>query len=205
MILALMMVGEKFSKERNLSYSDAIKMVRDGKVAELTIKGQNQHTRCQQQTTAPRAQRRQPFCENLHEEKVTYGLNKSPRGWVFQTLFPILSLGLAGFLIWMVFRQMQGASGRAQFWKITSEDARRSCKRVTFDDVAGLDEAKEELTEIVTLKINKVHSFRWPYPERRADDWPTRYWENTLGQGSGRRSRCTILLDLRFRFCRNVR
>ena len=40
MILALMMVGEKFSKERNLSYSDAMQMVRDGKVAELTIKGQ---------------------------------------------------------------------------------------------------------------------------------------------------------------------
>ena len=50
----------------------------------------------------------------------------------------------------MVFRQMQGASGRAlSFGKSRAKMLDENSKRVTFDDVAGLDEAKEELTEIV--------------------------------------------------------
>jgi cell division protease FtsH len=61
--------------------------------------------------------------------------------------FPMLLL----IAVWIFFmRQMQGAGGRAMgFGKSKAKLLTESHGRVTFDDVAGVDEAKEDLEEIV--------------------------------------------------------
>jgi cell division protease FtsH len=61
--------------------------------------------------------------------------------------FPMLLL----IAVWIFFmRQMQGAGGRAMgFGKSKAKLLTEAHGRVTFDDVAGVDEAKEDLQEIV--------------------------------------------------------
>ena len=71
--------------------------------------------------------------------------------------FPmLLSLGLDIFM-----RQMQGGGGKAMgFGKSKAKLLSEKLGRVTFDDVAGIDEAKTELEELLILegstKISKT-------------------------------------------------
>jgi cell division protease FtsH len=65
---------------------------------------------------------------------------------IFQLLPFIILLGI----IFFAMRQMQGGGGKAMgFGKSRAKLLTERHGRVTFDDVAGIDEAKEELEEIV--------------------------------------------------------
>jgi cell division protease FtsH len=72
-----------------------------------------------------------------------------PSGW-FQLLGSLLPIILL-IGVWVFFmRQMQGAGrGAMGFGKSKARLLTENKNRVTFDDVAGVDEAKEELEEIV--------------------------------------------------------
>lgn len=69
-------------------------------------------------------------------------------------IFPLIFLA---FFIWLITRQVKGAGmqaftfGQSRARVITPEDAKQ---RVTFKDVAGAKEAKEELSEIVDFLKN---------------------------------------------------
>ena len=73
---------------------------------------------------------------------------------------PSLILGLApalilvGFFIWLMRRQAGGGGVLGGFGRSTARRAERSGQRVTFDDVAGIDEAEQELVEIVDFLKN---------------------------------------------------
>jgi cell division protease FtsH len=66
------------------------------------------------------------------------------------------TLLLVGFFVWMMRRQMQGAGsplgrfGRSTARRIEPDEQ----TRVTFEDVAGIDEAEDELVEIVDFLKN---------------------------------------------------
>ncbi|MBB4659996.1 ATP-dependent zinc metalloprotease FtsH [Parvularcula dongshanensis] len=65
-------------------------------------------------------------------------------------LFQLLPILLIVGLLFMAVRQMQAGSGKAMgFGKSKAKLLTERHGRVTFDDVAGIDEAKEELEEIV--------------------------------------------------------
>ncbi len=65
-------------------------------------------------------------------------------------LFNILPLLIFLGFFFFVMRQMQGAGGKAMgFGKSRAKLLTERQSRVTFDDVAGIDEAKEDLEEIV--------------------------------------------------------
>jgi cell division protease FtsH len=89
----------------------------------------------------------------LDDNKVKYSgqPEEGPNFWqylLFQSLPFILILGIAFF----VLRQMQkggGAGGAMGFGKSKAKLLTEKHGRVTFDDVAGIDEAREELQEIV--------------------------------------------------------
>lgn len=79
--------------------------------------------------------------------------DSSSSSFVVSTLLPFVIpfLLIAGF-IWFLMRQVQGSNNRAMSFgqsnaKVMEQSDRR--KRVTFNDVAGVKEAKEELKEIV--------------------------------------------------------
>lgn len=70
----------------------------------------------------------------------------------FSVMPYIITLGLMGFFIYMMYSQQSGkgvAVGRAK-----TKDASDLASKKTFDDVAGADEEKEELIEIVDFLKN---------------------------------------------------
>jgi cell division protease FtsH len=76
------------------------------------------------------------------------GENPKPGFWssVLGTLLPLL---LFGGLIFFLFTSMQGGGGRVmQFGKSKAKIANKDTPKTTFNDVAGEDEAIEELQEI---------------------------------------------------------
>ena len=87
----------------------------------------------------------------LTENEVPYDTagqgNSSYIFFIISQAFPILLIILFLFLI---MRQMQGGGGRAMgFGKSRARLLTEKQGRVTFDDVAGVDEAKEDLQEVV--------------------------------------------------------
>jgi cell division protease FtsH len=69
---------------------------------------------------------------------------------LLRVLINILPFVLFIGIIFYAMRQMQGGSGRAMgFGKSRAKLLTEKHGRVTFDDVAGIDEAKEDLVEIV--------------------------------------------------------
>ena len=62
----------------------------------------------------------------------------------------ILPILLFGFLFWFIFRQAQGSNNAAMaFGKSKARMFSGEHPTVTFEDVAGIDESKEELKEVV--------------------------------------------------------
>ncbi|MBN4067118.1 ATP-dependent zinc metalloprotease FtsH [Simkania negevensis] len=91
---------------------------------------------------------------NLVLEKTFRSEEPSPN-WMGY-LFTILPVALIVLLLYFVFsRQMRGAgSGAMNFGKSPAKMLTKEKNSVTFDDVAGIDEAKEELYEIVEFLKN---------------------------------------------------
>lgn len=87
--------------------------------------------------------------EKHKEIDVRFEQNNSPGIWslLIQTLFPVILVLLAFFFI---MQQTQGSGNRVmQFGRSRAKLHTDDRKRVTFDDVAGIEEVKEELVEIV--------------------------------------------------------
>ena len=79
--------------------------------------------------------------------------------------------------------------------------------KVTFNDVAGVDEAKEELMEIIEFLRHpgEVHQARRPHPQGRAARRPAGHGQDAPGQGRGRRGQGAVLFHERLRVRRDVR
>jgi cell division protease FtsH len=128
-------------------------MVDSDRVAEVTIQGQEIRAtdinRSQFKIYAPQ----DPTLDSKLEGEKRQAINVKPPAespWYMSVLvswFPmILLIG-----VWIFFmRQMQGGGGKAMsFGKSRARLLSDQQEKVTFDDVAGIDEAKEELEEIV--------------------------------------------------------
>ena len=135
-----------------ISYSDFLNSVSAKTVEEVTIKGDSITGKLNNGETFTTFAPQDP---KLVEELRTAGvkINARPIEEEFSLLgvilswFPMLIL----IAVWIFFmRQMQSGSGRAMgFGKSKAKLLTERHGRVTFDDVAGVDEAKHDLQEIV--------------------------------------------------------
>lgn len=134
----------------SISYSDFLNMADSGSVVQVTIQGDNitgMSERGPFKTFAPK----DPEMINLLRNKGVKITAKPEENssWfqIFLSWVPMLLL----IGVWIFFmRQMQAGGGKAlSFGKSRARLLSDSQEKVTFDDVAGIDEAKEELEEIV--------------------------------------------------------
>ncbi len=82
----------------------------------------------------------------------------SPFGWVTQ-LLPLILIGLVLLMVWRGARGAQGG-GASQFGKSKANVFQEGQVKVNFGDVAGFDEAKNDLFEVVEFLKNpdKFHA-----------------------------------------------
>ena len=154
--LMFVMLYQIFSEQRHaetpVSYSEFLAMVADERVDEVTIQG---HELTVKDTKGDRFKVYAPEDPDLIKTLRTKNVHitakppaESP--WYMSVLvswFPMLIL----IGVWIFFmRQMQSGGGKAMsFGKSRARLLSDQSAKVTFDDVAGIDEAKEELGEIV--------------------------------------------------------
>ena len=159
--LVLVLVFSMFSKEQTgqqqkLAYSEFVHQAETGGIAEVLIQGNVISGKFTNggafQTYAPRDQN---IISKLVDNKVLVRAeapDDNPWYAVLISWFPMLLL----IGVWIFFmRQMQGGAGRAMsFGRSRARMINQEQGRVTFADVAGVDEAKEELTEVVDFLSN---------------------------------------------------
>ena len=133
-------------------FSSFLKNVEDGRVVQVEIKGNNIEGVLADGTAFKTYAPNDP---NLVEKLASKGVNitaapqdnQMPSLWgILLSWFPMLLL----IGVWVFFmRQMQGGKGAMGFGKSKAKLLSEARGKVTFNDVAGIDEAKEEVEEIV--------------------------------------------------------
>ena len=85
----------------------------------------------------------------LHKPPKGYTDDPPQQNWVFSLLATIIPLIIVLGLFWFLMGRMQGGGSKVmQFGKSKAKLATKDTPKVTFADVAGVDEAVEELLEI---------------------------------------------------------
>lgn len=136
---------------QKIAYSDFLESVERGQVAELTIQGQQIQGKY---TSGGDFSTYGPDDPNLIQKLGDKGVKFNAEPIESSLLVSMLMSWLPMILligVWIFFmRQMQGGGGKAMgFGKSKARLLTEQHGRVTFGDVAGIDEAKEELEEIV--------------------------------------------------------
>jgi cell division protease FtsH len=154
-VLLYHMFSQPRSGQETLIYSRFIAQVEAGNVSEVTIQGDNitgkyRDGKTHFKTFAPRDDKLIALLQAKGVQIAAKPVEDSP--WYMTILiswFPmILLIG-----VWIFFmRQMQSGGGKAMaFGKSRARLVTDKTKKVTFADVAGIDEAKEELTEVISF------------------------------------------------------
>ena len=97
-----------------------------------------------------------PVQELLREKNIKYNLRDVSRDNTFVTTFlPLIIMVAAMIFIFVLIGRGMGTGGRmSSFGKSKARMTDGGANKVTFNDVAGLDEEKEELVEIVDFLKN---------------------------------------------------
>ena len=163
LVISLMMIllFNMFNKPRpaadKISYSDFIAQVEAGKITAVTIQGNDVYGKYEGKdgkefrTYKPNSDA--DLTQTLLDKKVTIQAKPEEEkfSWfsIFISWFPLILL--VG--VWIFFmRQMQVGGGKAMsFGKSRAKLLTEAQGKITFEDVAGIEEAKEELNEIISF------------------------------------------------------
>ena len=144
--------GTTSGADREIPYSEFIQYVDTGRIVEVQIQGRNLSGTLSDASEFTTVMPDDPdLVTRLSERGVRFEAVEEESSFLLGTFiawFPMLLL----IGVWIFFmRQMQGGGGRGAmgFGKSKARLLTERHGKVTFDDVAGVEEAKEELEEIV--------------------------------------------------------
>jgi len=153
--------GSGASNATAVPYSDFLNQVEAGSVTSVELDGESAKFRgsdgSESVTILPTGAEYTSDLSNMLVEK---GVQVSAASREESSFFSLISLLLPvliliGFWFFMMNRMQGGGKGGAMgFGKSRAKMLTESSGRVTFDDVAGIDEAKEELEEVVEFLRN---------------------------------------------------
>ena len=158
-----------FEKEKELSLTNLVQDINQGKIKKITVTGSELSVLYIDDTEA---KSRKETEAALSQSLINYGVDKERLAgveietkkeggtwiWLGPALIFLFPLLLFGFFFFMIFKQAKG--GAMQAFDFSKSRARlfgaegHGNEKITFDDVAGLKEAKEELKEIVDFLKN---------------------------------------------------
>ena len=149
--------GQQTASTQSISYSNFIERVEGGEVSRVTLDGERviMHGRDGQQFTTVK-----PEDAGLTERLMNAGVEIEAEPQETSGFLSAIGLWLPFLIliaIWIYFmNRMQGGGrgGAMGFGKSKAKLLTEKAGRVTFDEVAGIDEAKEELEEIVEFLRN---------------------------------------------------
>jgi len=152
MIMLYNLFNQQHLAETNISYTEFLTMVDNGTISDVVIQGQELFiTDANHNRFKVYAPQDTDLIKILRQKGVTISAKpESDSPWYMNVLvswFPMIVL----IGVWIFFmRQMQAGGGKAMsFGKSRARLQSDQMKKVTFEDVAGIDEAKEELGEII--------------------------------------------------------
>ncbi len=144
--------GNSINNKRELSFSQFLDQVGSGKVAEVVLDGETIHVR---EADGTRYEVVQPLGTNLVEvlgrSDVEVRAVKQEKSGLMSAISVWLPfILLIGVWLYLMNRMQGGGRGGAMsFGKSKAKLLTEKHGKVTFNDVAGIDEAKDELEEIV--------------------------------------------------------
>ncbi|SIN69269.1 ATP-dependent zinc metalloprotease FtsH [Halodesulfovibrio marinisediminis] len=157
MVVLFNMFSQPQNSQTKVSYTKFLELVDKGDIAEVSIQGQKlvakEHGGSVVNTYAPEDPK---LVDRLVGKGIVVNAEPSEDSPWYMTLlvswFPMLLL----IGVWIFFmRQMQGGGGKAMsFGRSRARLITQEQTKVTFADVAGVDEAKEELSEVVDFLSN---------------------------------------------------
>jgi cell division protease FtsH len=151
-VFSVMNGGSHGGSVSQITYSEMLSRVDSGDVRSVKIHGQTieAHDRQGHVLTATGPVETADLQKRLEAHGAAYEFEQPGAGLLPTILINMLPIFLL-IGVWVFFmRQMQGgARGAMGFGKSKARLLTENKNRVTFDDVAGVDEAKEDLSEIV--------------------------------------------------------
>jgi len=157
MILVFNIFNQGQPPEKELIFSEFMNKVEAGEVSEVTIKGSDVHGKMADgtvfKTYVPEDPEVLPTLRKKGVRIIVKPADANP--WYMNALLSWLPM-LLFIGVWIFFmRQMQGGGAKAlTFGKSRARLLSEKQNKVTFADVAGVDEAKEELQEIIDFLKN---------------------------------------------------
>jgi cell division protease FtsH len=142
---------------KDVSFSDVIRRANNGEISKLEIQGNDIYVTPKGQTE-PTEKSYKEGGSSIYEQglkqdakaEVTVKAPSGTEGAIWNVLSLVLPALLIGGLIFFMFRQAQGQSNQAMgFGKSKARLYGNEKSKVVFADIAGNEEAKEDLTEVV--------------------------------------------------------